>query len=287
MSDQSTAAPTAPRPAGTLRVFKWLHPGKQATIRHGMHTLPLVDVYELADFEAVVWEDEMSLITRVQFYVYHDSDAIARGTDAAGNLRPVTVQDHDDPWHIPFTDALKMVGVQYDGDRHLGDVVGAFWDALFAPPSDRFDEPVFGVSPWVERDVGARRTMRSIQPDEGGEWNNLNFRFRARKIINGAVSSGGDGGGRELMTLMEAVKTWLRDKNPVSAQGMALKLYDEMRTRQVAVESGAVSDAARIRAAGGPAAVEVIQLDLETVGLRLLGEGGEKRELGVMVLLRS
>ena len=282
MSNQSTAAPAT----GTLRVFKRLRPGELATIRHGMHTFPLVDLYELTFFDAVTYEDEMSLVTPVQFYVYHDSDATARGKDAGGNTRAVTVQDRDDPWHIPFTDALRMVGVQYDGDRHFGDVVVAFWDALFSPPSDRFDEPVFGVSPWLDRDVGDRRTMRSVQPDEGGEWNNLNFRFRPRKIINGAVASGGVGAWWELWALMQAVHMWQVEKKPERASAMAIDLYDQMRSRQAAVESGQIGDAT-IRLASGPAAVEVIQLDLETVGLRLLGGGEEGGELGVMALLRS
>jgi hypothetical protein len=283
MSDMDLAA-AAPAGAAasprTLRVFKRLRRGRMETIEHRLRGFPLVDVYELEEFEAVTSADATTSISRVQFYVYHSSDGIAMGTDAAGT-RSVTVEDRDDPYHIPFTDALRMAGVRYDGDRHLGDVVVEFWNALFAAPSDPFDETLYGVSPWLDRDVGDRRSVSSVRPSAGGEWNNLKFRFRPRKTLNWpAPSSAGSGGEPLLQILMHAVHTWLAKNDPDTARKMALALYERMEGKEV-VEHGGIAAAAGM---GAPPGVEVVQLDLNTVGLRLLDVGVE--ELSVMALLR-
>lgn len=212
--------------ARTMRVFKRVRQDRMTTIEHAMHTSPSVEVYELPFFDAVISADEVSSSAKVQFYVYHTSDASARVL-VNGNLTPVSVEKPGEPRRIPFAEALRMAGVEYDDQTHLGDVVTEFWSALFAPPSDQFDETSWGVSPWLERNVGDRRTVGELRPGRGGEWDDLWFQFRPRTSL-----------------------AW---------PGVMITI-------------------------GPPQGVEVQQLDLDTVGLRLLR--GSPAELGVMVLLR-
>ncbi|MFL5542112.1 MAG: hypothetical protein ACJ8J0_24210 [Longimicrobiaceae bacterium] len=249
MSDLDTAATRGAAHTGARRVFKWLRRRELATIKHDLHGFPVTDVYELTVFDAVTSADEMSLITPVQFYVYHSSDAVAAIRKPDGTVDRVKVEETHDPYHIPFADALRMVGMKVDPQQHLGDVMVEFWDALFAAPSDRFDETSYGISPWIERDVGDRRTVGSVSPGRGAEWNNLRFRFRPRKTLNWPTG--------------------------VWTSQTAVELTDEQR-RQIA--------AGTAFGHGAPPGVEVVQLDLDTVGLRLLD--GARESVGVMVLLR-
>lgn len=173
-----------------LRVFKRLATGQQATIRHGLDAFPLVDVYQLQPFEVVSSADEASERASAVFYLYHTSDRSARVKTGSGALERVTLEDTDDEaLRIPFADALRMHGVPYDDDRHLGDVVGGFWDALFAPPNDPFGEEFYANSPWLDRNVGDRRSIGSLK--SGHEWNDLWLHVRPRKLLGPeAVPSG-------------------------------------------------------------------------------------------------
>jgi hypothetical protein len=287
MSEASVSAGTSATgtaASGTLRVFRRLRRRELEVIPHGFHGFPLVDVYELQSFRAVVSSDGVSHATDLQFYVYHQSDGVASVRGEDGTVEQVRVDHSADPFHIPFEDALRMAGVQYDGERHLGDLVVAFWDALFAPPSELFDETSFGASPWLDRDEGDRRTLGSVSPGEGGELNNLRFRFRPRKTLNWPGPAGVGGSGEPgLQILMDAVHTWLVKKEEGTAKGMALALYERLHG-PVVIENGGVTAGAV--GAGAPPGVEVLQLDLDRVGVRLLGDGPDA-EVPVMVLLRS
>lgn len=273
----------------TMPIFKRLRRGELEVIHHGRHGFPGLDVYELASFDAVTSADEVSDRTPVQFYVYHTSDGSARVRNADGSTERVTVAGAADPWHLSLEDALRMTGVQYDDDTHLGDVVVDFWTALFTAPSDPFDETSYGVSPWLERNVGDRRTVRSLR--EGGEWDDLRLRFRPRKTFNWPPSGGGgagDGGEPRLLELLGAVHMWLVQGDEAGAKDVALKLHrrmlEEAQTRRGTTETRELRDGVA-GALGAPPGVEVLQLDLDHVGLRLLPGGPD--EVPVMVLLHA
>jgi hypothetical protein len=272
-------SPGAPDEGGarrTMPIFKRLRRGHLETVPHERYGFPLVDVYELASFDAVTSADERSDVSSVQFYVYHQTDATARATDRHGNVTNVSVETRDDRWHIPFEQALRMAGVDYNDDTHLGDVVVDFWSALFASPSDGFDETSYGVSPWLERNVGDRRTVGSMRPGTaGGEWDDLKLRFRPRKTLNWPATGSGGAGEPGLMMMLDAADTY-----NTGARSKALEEVLDIRRRL----RDAGTAVASVYGQGAPSCVEVLQLDLSTVGLRLLDGGPE--EVAVMVLLR-
>lgn len=290
MAPISPGAPDEGKAAGrTMPIFKRLRRGRIETVPHDRYGFPLVDVYELASFDAVTSADERSDVSSVQFYVYHQTDATARATDGNGNVANVSVETREDRWHIPFEQALRMAGVEYNDDTHLGDVVVDFWSALFSPPSDPFDETSYGVSPWLERNVGDRRTVGSMRPGTaGGEWDDLKLRFRPRKTLNwpAPVLSAADRFPEEpgLRMALEALVTY-RKGDEGGAWDQALSIHDRLeQMRREWGSNGKEEVPAGGAPQGAPPCVEVLQLDLSTVGLRLLDGGPE--EVAVMVLLR-
>jgi hypothetical protein len=291
--------------AQTLRVFKRLRRNEMATIKHDLHTFPSVDVYELTYFEAVTSADEITGPSGVQFLVYHTSDRSARFRDAEGNVARISVEAPNEPWYIPFEEALRMAGVEYSDDTTLGDVVTDFWSALFSPPSDMFDEVAWGVSPWLERNVGDRRTVGELRPNRGGEWDDLRFRFRPRKTLNWPTVTFGGGGPiltvDEVGVIKEFITTHHQEaQNIVLAaratdpQNLIERTHhlvlrhqrdeEELLSMFVARLGGEAGGQSATAVPGAPPGVEVLQLDLTTVGLRLLDGGPD--EVGVMVLVR-
>src|SRR5687768_10253991 len=70
---------------GVVRIFKRLRAGRVVAVEHGLHTLPIVDVYRLDYFPVVSAADEQTLETWVNFYLYHTSDrSVHRPSGAAG-----------------------------------------------------------------------------------------------------------------------------------------------------------------------------------------------------------
>jgi hypothetical protein len=286
MSDEFQASATHGREGqhtddGALRVFKRLRRGEVATVEHGFGSMPLVDVYGLASFRVVSSADEMKEPVDVQFYVYHTNDRSAR-VKAGEGIRRITVDDPDDPpARIPFARALEIAGVEYDDDSTLGDVVTDFWSRFFSKPSDPFDETSYANSPWLDQDVGDRRTVGSMK--HGGGWDDLWLTFRPFKTINGRAAAGGGGGsvfpGDSSVLLKEALA--LVDDGVVTD---SVRRIITMLELAVKVGGGGAAVAGQAGAPGAPPGVEVVQLGLDAVGLRLMDGGPE--EVAVMVLLR-
>jgi hypothetical protein len=295
MSEEFQAGATHGQEGGhrddaALRVFKRLRRGEVATVEHGFGSMPLVDVYGLASFPVVSSADEMKEPVDVQFYVYHTNDRSAR-VKADEGIKRITVEDPDDPpARIPFARALEIAGVEYDDDSTLGDTVTDFWSRFFAKPSDPFDETSYSNSPWIDVNVGDRRTVGELK--KGGGWDDLWLTFRAYKTINGpswSSAGGGAGGGGagggvpanlflESLDATEAVLGGDRNK--------ALAILHEIRVRikEGAATGGGAADGGSGGDPGAPPGVAVMQLGLDAVGLRLMDGGPD--EVAVMVLLR-
>lgn len=274
-----------------LRAFKRLRRGEMATVEHGFGSMPVVDVYELAWFPVVSSADEMTEPVPVQFYVYHTTDRSARVKNADGEIQRITVEDPDDPpARIPFARALEIAGVGYDDDTTLGDTVTDFWTRFFAPPSDPFDETSFGNSPWIDVNVGDRRTVGGLKT--GGGWDDLWLTFRARKTVYGAAGdggTGGGGGGGGGSVFPGDSRKLLEEARGLMGQGLVMEAVPRIITvLEMAVKAGggaAESGGTGGTGDGAPPGVEVVQLGLDAVGLRLMDGGPD--EAAVMVLLRS
>ncbi|HVG45518.1 MAG TPA: hypothetical protein VM890_12325 [Longimicrobium sp.] len=173
--------------SGYKRIYKRLPLGDPAFVRHDMHAAPLVDVYELRDFEVVASADGVETVERVLWYLYHRTEMrIRRPRDAdriPGQGELVTIEESRGPvFKYRFEDMLKLHGAKYGPQSTLGDVVNEFWKALFSDPNDSFDETSFANSPWFDRCCGDRRTVESLV--RGGEWNDLYLKMVPLKGVN-------------------------------------------------------------------------------------------------------
>jgi hypothetical protein len=275
-----------------LRTFKRLSRGKLATVEHGFGRMPLVDVYELAWFPVVSSADEMNEPVPVQFYVYHTTDRSARVKAADGTVRRITVEDPDDPpARIPFARALEIAGVGYGDDSTVGDTVTDFWSRFFSPPSDTFDETSYGNSPWIDVNVGDRRTVGDLK--NGGGWDDLWLTFRPRKTINGsaaaapAASAGGGGGpvfSGDSSKLLEEARGELKEGLVMEAVQRIITVLEMAVKGGGGGGGGGAAEPGTTGSAGAPPGVEVVQLGLDAVGLRLMDGGPD--EVAVMVLFR-
>lgn len=262
-----------------LRVFKRLEPGRTATVEHGMGTFPLVDVYQLASFPVISSADDATERTRVQFYLYHTSDRRARVRNPDGTRGDEAVVDDPPATRISFESALRAYGVPCDDDRHLGDAVVEFWKALFAPPSDPFDETGYASSPWLDRNIGDRRSVGELK--RGGEWDDLWLLLRPRKTINWPPAANAVTGDPVLRRALESF-----------ILGNRQQALDLLRTPSEAppVRGGSPAPPGVVVTHLGP---RTVGLELQTAGPELQTAGLELRkdgpadEVPVMVLLRS
>jgi hypothetical protein len=252
------AEPAAPAPAGEarrrpLRVFKRLRAGSVETVRHGLGAFPVTDVYALAWFPVVSSADDATSRAWVNFYALHGSDRSMRVEGTRLTL------DTPDPRRsgLPLVPLLDELGVRYDDETHLGSVMSALWGALFAPPSDPFDEPAFDTSPWITRSCGDRRSMGELR--RGGHLDDLWLYYRPRKTIN-----------------YPRANEWL---DPRILQVLGLYQIGNIQhgiaiLNQMVVErrgQGIPGWAAPAPAPGGaPAQVEVAHADYDTLTVRLL-----------------
>jgi hypothetical protein len=297
MSDATQAvhaheAPGTGPGSGTLRVFKRLRRNRMNLVRHGFGTMPLVDVYELEQFDVVSSADEISDAQQVQFYVYHTTDASARVRGPDGGTTRITVDDSESrDLRIPFDQALKLARVKYNDRSTLGDVVVEFWSAFFTDPSDTFDETSYGNSPWLDRAVGDRRTVAELK--RGGGWDDLFLQFRPRKTINWPPVGWYYPYAQPVASppyLEKAVDPRLSITREATTVPYLEKAIDPrlIATRETATVPSDSIDPQRLAAMrprlGLPPGVEVVQVGLNAVGLQLRDDGPE--EVNVMVLLR-
>lgn len=179
MSGNTITGEKAPRTGdGVVRIFKRLRAGKVETVEHGLCTLPLVDVYRLDYFPVVSAADDQTLATWVNFYLYQTSDRSVHRPGAGDERLSLYARGRPEA-RLPLHRVLAELGIEPGGDTHLGDVVTELWKALFAPPSDPFDETAFASSPWLDRCCGDRRTVDELK--QRGDWNDLWLRFSPRK----------------------------------------------------------------------------------------------------------
>jgi hypothetical protein len=168
-------------------VYKRIQHGEPAVIRHGLNAAPLVDVYELRDFEVVASADRMETVERVLWYLYHRTELKIRRPRESGRWpgqgELVTIEESRGPvFKLPFHEQLKLHDVPYNEQSTLGDVINEFWKKLFSDPNDLFDETAYANSPWCDRCCGDRRTVESLK--RGGEWNDLFLKVVPVKGVN-------------------------------------------------------------------------------------------------------
>jgi hypothetical protein len=169
-----------PARTGYRAVYKRLQPDEPAIIQHDLMAYPLVDVYELQRFPAVVSSDGKQWLEYPHFFAYHDSEKrIHHPTD--GTL--VLIEESRGPvFKHTLQSMLELYHVPYDELSTMGDVMTELWKAMFSGTNDSFDETSTGASAWFDRCCGERRTVESLK--RGREWDNLFMKQVPRKTIN-------------------------------------------------------------------------------------------------------
>jgi hypothetical protein len=154
-------------------------------IKHNLGAFPLVDVYRLDYFPAIISEDGEKFFGWLLFYIYHGSEKRIRytGTDEKNKTKTIQleIERTEDPmFKISFKELLDLLKVEYADETTLSEVENAFWAALFSDPNDNFDDDQYGHSPWFDKCCGDERTVGSLRSD----WDNIWVKIMPRKTIN-------------------------------------------------------------------------------------------------------
>lgn len=139
-----------------------------AFLDHGLGRYPLVDAYELlpviGDTRKVDVSNELKACKLLFYYRHVDADRY--------NLRISIGRDRRD-LGIPFEQALTELGVDYDDDDTIEDVLNDLWTELSKDPNDELDHC---TTPWVDDCCGQRRTVQQLK--DADQWNDLRLGIR-------------------------------------------------------------------------------------------------------------
>jgi hypothetical protein len=179
-----------PTRTGYRRLFKVLKFGEEeVVIKHDLHEMPLVDVYQLDYFRVVCSEDDEKYESWVTFYLYHSSEKKLRYKPEGGTTVSIDIEPTDGHvYRIPFTDMLLRYNVSYTDTSSLEDLENDFWKAFFAAPNDEFDDDQYCHSPWFDRCCRERSSVSSLK--QKGDWDDVWFQMRPRRTVNFPVSVG-------------------------------------------------------------------------------------------------
>ncbi|HEU0292211.1 MAG TPA: hypothetical protein VFR47_05720 [Anaerolineales bacterium] len=184
-----------PSRSGYQRLFKVLKVGEENVVEHGLHEIPLVDVYQLDYFNVICSEDEEKYESWVTFYLYHTSEKKLRLKPATGSTRTsdtIEIEPADSHvYRIPFADMLHRYQVSYTDSSSLDDLETDFWEKFFAEPNDSFDDDQYCHSPWFDRCCREKTSVSNLK--RKGDWDDIWFQMRARKTINWPYEVNSDG----------------------------------------------------------------------------------------------
>jgi hypothetical protein len=149
-------------------------------IHHKLGRFPLVDIYRLETMQniqddkvpnPVVLPDELKKCKL--FFYYGHADA-----EKYGLLRHVYREKIK--LGIPFERLLDELGVEYDDDDTIEDVLNDMWDAFMKEPNDELDHC---QSPWVRECCGQRRTVAELKKVD--QWPDLYVAIFPFRVLAG------------------------------------------------------------------------------------------------------
>jgi hypothetical protein len=169
-----------PKQTGYRKLFKRLPSNEWVTIEHMLATCPLVDVYELLDFQVVCAHDAERVVHRVRFFLYHSSEKKIRHPSGGGS---VTIEEIDGPvYRIPLAQMLSLLAVDYNEKTSVQDLEEELWSKMFSDPNDDFDPEERCHSPWFERCCREERSVGSLK--EKGDWDELWIKMMPVKTVH-------------------------------------------------------------------------------------------------------
>jgi hypothetical protein len=137
-------------------------------LKHQLGHFPLVDVYELLPVTNKANFTDCKLL----FYYGH--------ADAEEFGLWVRVYRDRVPLGIPFERLLAELGIQYDDDDTIEDVLNDMWNALMRDPNDELKHC---TTPWVDECCGQRRTVKNLK--DADQWTDLYVAIKPRKCGKG------------------------------------------------------------------------------------------------------
>jgi hypothetical protein len=182
-----------PLRTGYLRLFKRVKTTEELVIKHNLAANPVVDLYQLDEFEVICSEDEIKSKTTALFYLYQTNEKKIRTKvdDAVPPATPgvqtaIIESDGETPFRIPFSEMLSLYKVSYNDNSSLDNLVTEFWEAFFAAPNDEFDDDKACRSPWFDKCCGDKRTVGELKQRD--EWDDLWFKVMPGKTVNSDLS---------------------------------------------------------------------------------------------------
>jgi hypothetical protein len=144
-------------------------------IHHKLGRFPLVDVYRLMPVVGEKASDEI----RTEFghckllFYYGHADADNFGLAHQVYREKVKLG-------LSFGPLLDELGVEYEDDDTIEDVLNDMWDAFMKDPNDEIDHC---QTPWVEECCGKRRTVADLK--KADQWNDLYVAILPLRILAG------------------------------------------------------------------------------------------------------
>jgi hypothetical protein len=177
-----------PLRTGYLRLFKRVKTAEELVIKHNLAANPVVDLYQLDEFEVICSEDQIKhKETKALFYLYHTGEKKIRTKVEDGTVETVIIEpDGETPFRIPFSEMLSLYKVSYNDNSSLDNLETEFWEAFFAAPNDEFEDDKYCRSPWFDKCCGDQRTVGELK--QKGEWDDLWFKVMPRKTVNSTVA---------------------------------------------------------------------------------------------------
>jgi hypothetical protein len=172
-----------PSRSGYQRLFRVLKVGEESIVEHGLHEMPLVDVYQLDYFQVLCSEDDERYEAWVTFYLYQSGEKKLRFKREDGTNIAIEIEPTDSHvYRIPFAEMLHRYNISYTDSSSLEDLETEFWQAFLAAPNDSFDDEQYCHSPWFDRCCRENATVGSIK--RKNEWDDMWFQMRPRKTVN-------------------------------------------------------------------------------------------------------
>jgi hypothetical protein len=140
----------------------------EAFLDHGLGRYPLVDVFELlpvvGDDPRAQVDDRLRACKLLFYYGHVDADRYDLRVSIGRDRRYLG---------IPFEQALAELGVDYDDNDTIEDVLSDLWTVLSRDPNDELDHC---TTPWVDECCGERRTVQDLK--DADQWADLRLGIR-------------------------------------------------------------------------------------------------------------
>lgn len=141
----------------------------QVLLKHDLGRFPLVDVYELLPVSSAAEVTDCKLL----FYYGH--------ADAEKYNLWVKVYRDRVPMGLPFEKMLTELGIEYEDDDTIEDVLNDLWNGFMKNPNDEIKHC---TTPWVNECCGKRRTVGELK--KADQWTDLYLAIKPRKCGKGA-----------------------------------------------------------------------------------------------------